>query len=140
MRPALLALCLVASGCGSLVPYRLAPARLMPDLSPDPESSVALVTARTAGAGAVEGRVLDRDTGAALAGVRLLATGADGATAEAQTDAEGAFRIARLSGVALLRADHACHAPLDARPGVGADTTATVLVLMMPADCGAPVR
>jgi hypothetical protein len=135
MRLALAALCLVAAGCGSLVPYRLAPSRLMPDVSPDPEGSSVVVTARAPGAGSVEGRVLDGDTGAALAGVRLTATGVDGGTAEAQTDAAGVFRIARLSGVAALTAAHACHAPLDARPGVGADTTATVLVLMVPDGC-----
>ncbi|HEX8384945.1 MAG TPA: carboxypeptidase-like regulatory domain-containing protein [Rubricoccaceae bacterium] len=135
MRPVLLALCLVAAGCGSLVPYRYAPSRLMPDVSPRPEGSSAVVTARVPGVGAVEGRVLDRDTGAALAGVRVASTGPDGTTTEARTDVDGAFRIARVSGVAALRADHACHAPLDARPGVGSDTTATVLVLMAPVTC-----
>lgn len=129
-----LALVLLASGCGVLTPSLVAVPRLAPDLTPARDGSSAVVTAREAGRG-VRGQVVDLQTGVALAGVRMTATGADGTAAEATTDAAGAFSLGRLSGIATLRAVEACHAPLDARPGVGADTTATVLVLMMPAGC-----
>lgn len=128
------------AGCGALTPSLVPVPRLAPDLTPPRDGSSAVVTSRTAGRGDVRGQVVDLRTGVALAGVRVTATGADGTAAEATTDAAGAFRLGRLSGVAALRADEACHAPLDARPGVGADTTATILVLLMPTDCGAGER
>ena len=112
----------LCAGCGSV----LAPSLIgIPGLSsggaPAADASVLVVTAQTPGRG-LEGRVVDRDTGAPLAGVRL-----DGG---ATTDADGAFRLP--AGTAALRAEAACYAPLDATIGTA---QASLLVLMAPADC-----
>ena len=132
---ACLTLALLA-GCGALTPSLFAPSSLAPDVVPAAEGSVAVVTARAPGRG-LTGRVVDRDSGTALAGVSLTATGADGREQVARTDAAGGFEI-DIDGAAALRADAGCYASLDARPSVGADSTATVLVLMEPAGCEAP--
>ena len=128
----------VLAGCGALTPSLFAPTRLAPDVVPASEGSVALVTARAPGRG-LTGRVVDRDSGAPLGGVTVTATGADGRDADARTDAAGGFDL-DLDGAQVLRADAGCYASLDARPGVGADSSAAVLVLMSPANCEAPAR
>lgn len=133
---ALVLLSLAVSGCGALTPSLLAPSALAPSVVPAGEASTAVVTARMPGHG-ISGRVVDRATGEALGGVRVSARDAAGAEAEATTDADGAFRLAGVSGDAALRAEAPCHLPLDARPGAGDDSSATVLVLMNPTDCAA---
>ncbi len=117
-----LASLMLCGGCGSV----LAPSLVgIPGLSsnevPNTAASVVVVTAWTPGRG-LEGRVVDRDTGAPLAGIQFDS----GAT----TDADGAFRLP--SGTTALRAEAACYAPLDAALGAG---EASLLVLMAPADC-----
>lgn len=125
------------AGCGALTPSLFAPTRLAPDLVPSAEASVAVVTARAPGRG-LAGRVVDRDSGRALGGVTVTATGADGRDADARTDAAGSFDLPGLDGATALRADAGCYASLDARTAVGADSSATVLVLMTPVGCEAP--
>lgn len=117
---------LFCAGCGSvLAPSLIGIPGLSSDAAPGEAASVAVVTASAAPgrtASALDGRVVDRDTGAPLAGIRL----GSGET----TDADGAFRLP--AGSTSLRAEAACYAPLDA--AVGADAVA-VLVLMAPAGC-----
>lgn len=69
MRTLLLAGALLGAGCGTLVPYSVAPDLLAPDLVPEQPASVVVVTDRSPsdGGAAVAGRVVDRDTGAPLA-------------------------------------------------------------------------
>lgn len=128
------ALTLLASGCGLLAPSLYAPSVLAPDVVPLGDASVAVVTDRAHGVG-TEGRVVDVETGAEIAGVRLSARGAQGDEASASTDARGAFRFGSLAGLASLQASADCYLPLDARPAVDADSSAALLVLMAPADC-----
>ena len=144
MRPVLrvswlLAVAAVSAGCGVPAPSLLAPARLAPDVVPPPGASAAVVTARAPGRG-VSGQVLDGATGAPLAGVRVLATAADGATAMADSDASGAFRLPGTSGLSALAAvgptaGSGCYTDLDTPATVGADSSVTVLVLLAPAPC-----
>ncbi len=120
--PALAAALLLCAGCGSvLAPSLVGIPGLSSDAPPGEAASVVVVTARTPGRG-LEGRVVDRDTGAPLAGVQLDS----GAT----TGADGAFRLP--AGTATLRAEAACYAPLDTPLDAG---EASLLVLMAPADC-----
>ena len=122
---------LLVSGCGALAPSLYAPSVLAPDVVPADAASAAVVTGRSPGRG-VEGRVVDRDTGAEIAGAVLSARGARGADAETVSDARGAFRL-DVAGLASLRADAAGYVRLDARPAVSADSSATLLLLMAPA-------
>ncbi|HEX9951646.1 MAG TPA: hypothetical protein VGB53_07750 [Rubricoccaceae bacterium] len=144
-RLAPLALLVLAAGCGPLRPV-LTPSLasvsgLAPDLVPEQGASVAVVTARGPGRG-IDGRVFDRDTGAALADVMLDVTDATGIRTAVQTDVLGAFRVATASGISGVESGvpigarlDLCHGWLDARPEVGPDSSATVLVLLAPAAC-----
>lgn len=113
---------LLCAGCGSaLSPSLIGIPGLSSDGPPAAAASVLVMTARTPGRG-LEGHVVNRDTGAPIAGVRLDSGGT--------TDADGAFRLP--AGTSALRAEVACYAPLDAQ--IEAEQ-ASLLVLMAPADC-----
>ncbi len=124
-----------ASGCGPLLtPSLISVPRLAPDLVLAQSASTVSVTATMPGRG-LSGRVLDRDTGAALAGIALDVTDADGAVASVETDANGAFRLPGASGLAAVAATDACHAVLDARPAVEPGRSSALVVLLAPVAC-----
>lgn len=137
-RLALAGLVVLAAGCGplrpALTPTLISVPSLAPDVVPEPDASTVSVTATMPGRG-VSGRVLDRDTGAALAGVALDVTDADGTVAQVQTDGDGAFRVSGASGLSAVAAAGACHAALDARPAVAAGQSAALVVLLAPVAC-----
>ena len=137
-RLALVALVALASGCGplrsALAPTLISVPRLSPDLVPEQDASTASVTATGPGRG-VSGRVLDRDTGAALAGVTLDVTDAGGTVVSVQTDRDGAFRVAGASGLSAVATSGVCHTALDARPEVEAGRSAALVVLLAPVAC-----
>ena len=137
MRLLIAVLAAASAGCGA--PSLFAPSRLAPDAVPPRDASAAVVTARAPGRG-LSGRVLDAATGAPLAGVRILATAAGGTTEREDRDATGAFRLPGTSGLAARAAGEpsvgsGCYAALDTQAAVGADSSATVLVLLAPAPC-----
>ncbi len=137
-RLALAALVVLAAGCGPLrpvlTPTLISVPRLAPSVVPAQDASTASVTATMPGRG-VSGRVLDRDTGAALAGVALDVTDADGMVAQVQTDRDGAFRVSGASGLASISSAGACHVALDARPTVEAGRSTALVVLLAPVAC-----
>lgn len=137
-RRALASLIVLAAGCGplrpALTPSLISVPGLTPDLVPAPDASTVSVTATAPGRG-VSGRVLDRVTGSALAGLTLDVTDADGSVATVQTDRDGAFRVAGASGLSAVAASATCHATLDARPDVAAGQSAVLIVLLAPVTC-----
>ena len=129
MRLLLPALLVVLGGCGTVVPYSLAPGWLAPDLVPDDGASAVVVTSEAALAGrsAVEGRVLDEVTGEPVAGAAVT-----GGAAEAVSGADGRFTLSVDAGGVALRAGRDGYAPAEARVEVAAGVRQTVLVLLAP--------
>jgi hypothetical protein len=92
------ALAVLLAGCGTVVPYGLAPGWLAPDLVPDATVSSVVVVDAAPGAAALVGRVLDGRTGAPLAGATVQAD-----DAEAVTGADGRFVVAVSEGAVRVR-------------------------------------
>lgn len=126
MRSALLALALLGAGCGTVVPYSLAPDLLAPDLVPEQPASVVVVTDRTevGSRASVTGRIVDRDTGAPLAASVTVAGTALTATAA------GLFATPTEGGDTRVRVALAGYAPAEAVVAVGVGERAEVLVLL----------
>ena len=126
MRLTLAALVFFAAGCGTLVPYSLAPDVLAPELVPEQPASVLVVTDRTASDGgtALTGRVVDRTTSAPLAARLVL-----GETALTATDA-GVFATPMAAGETVVRVMLDGYAPVEAVVPVVEGERTTVLVLL----------
>ena len=135
--PALLALAL--SGCGTLVPYSLAPGWLAPDVAPDRAASAVVVTheeaAPLAGRTVLDGRVVDEATGRPVAGVAVASS-----TAEAVTDADGRFALDVAAGGVAIRATRDGYAPAEAALQAAPDVRSSVLVLLSPRATDEPGR
>ena len=131
MRRLLPALVLVLGGCGTLVPYSLAPSWLAPEIAPPVEASAVVVTredaAALSGRTVVDGRVLDEATGQPVAGVAVA-----GGAAEAVSGADGRFALDVDAGGVALRAARDGYVPAEAALRVAPDTRASVLVLLTP--------
>lgn len=127
MRPLLLALALLASGCGTVLPYSLAPDWLVPDVA-DASGSAVVVTdwAASPGVAVLAGRVVDGATGAPVAGAVVAL--ADGARAVA--DADGAFSLPLPDGAPVVSASAEGYVTAAARVEVAPRTRATALVLL----------
>ena len=123
VRRLLPALALLVAGCGSLVPYSLAPGWLAPDVVPDETASSVVVTGQAPGAAAVEGRVIDGRTGAPLAGAAVAA-----GAAEAVTDAAGRFAVSASEGTVRVVVSAPDYVP--AESALALDGRTTVLVLL----------
>lgn len=125
MRFALTALLFLAAGCGTVVPYSLAPDILAPELVPEQAASVLVVTDReTARRSALTGRVLDRETNAPLAA--RVAVGERELTA---TEA-GMFTTPLSGGDVVVRVTLDGYAPAEATVPLADGEQATVLVLL----------
>ena len=125
------ALALVLGGCGTLVPYSLAPSWLAPEVAPDQPAS-AVVEARDeavalGGRTVLDGRVLDEATGRPVAGVAVA-----GGAAEAVSDADGRFSLDLNAGGVALRAVRDGYLPATATLRAAPDTRASVFVLLAP--------
>lgn len=136
MRLPLLALVILASGCGTVFPYSLAPEWLAPDLVPEQPVSVLVVTDRSdaPGAAVLAGRVLDRRTGEPIGRAVVSASEA----AEAVADAGGEFAVALSEGIARVHVEAAGYLPAAAEVEIALGARTTVLVLLA-ADPAAPV-
>ena len=120
-------LCLVAAGCGSLVPHSLAPDWLAPDVVPEPDRSSIVVLDHQAGAaGVVRGRVLDVGTGRPIAGAVVRVVG-DGEDTRASTPG-GFFSVPGASGDLRLHVEAGGYVPAEGSVPAGA----SVLVLLHP--------
>lgn len=137
MRLALLALVVLTFGCGTVVPYSLAPGWLAPDLVPEQPASVLVVTDRSGspGGAVLAGRVVDRRTGEPI---DRAVVSVNGDAAGAVADARGAFAAALTEGPVRVRVEATGYLPAvaDVEDAPGARTT--VLVLLA-ADPAAPV-
>ena len=135
MRRLLPALAVVLAGCGTVVPYSLAPDWLAPEVAPPAEASAVVVgegrAAALGGRAVLDGRVLDEATGAPVAGVAVVA-----GAAEAVSDAEGRFALDLAAGGAALRADRDGYLPARADVRAEPDTRASVFVLLTPRAAG----
>lgn len=128
------ALAVLLPGCGLLAPSLYGPSVVAPNVVPDADGSTVVVTMQQTSRSGVEGRVIDRDSGAGIASVQVVARSAGQDEVTATTDARGAFRFDGLAGDTSFRAQKECYAPLDAQHDVAAP--ASLLVMMAPADCG----
>ena len=122
---------LVLGGCGTLVPYSLAPSWLAPEVAPDQSASAVVVAGDEAvalsGRTVLDGRVLDEATGRPVAGVAVA-----GGDAEAVTDADGRFSLDLGAGGVALRASRDGYQPATATLQAVPDTRASVFVLLTP--------
>ena len=123
MRLLLPALALLVAGCGSVVPYSLAPGWLAPDVVPNETASSVVVTGRAPGAATLQGRVVDGRTGAPLAGA-VVEAGA----AEAVTDAAGRFAVSASEGE--VRVVVSAPEYVSARGALAVEGRTTVLALL----------
>lgn len=128
MRHLLPALLLVA-GCGSVVPYSLAPDWVAPDVVPAEGASAVVVTeaSATPGRTVLDGRVLDEVTGRPVAGAMV-----EGGAAEAVTDADGRFSLDLAPGGVALAAARDGYAPVRGALRLAPDRRTGVLVLLSP--------
>lgn len=131
MRRLLPALLVVLGGCGTVVPYSLAPDWLAPDVVPNEGASSIVVTheeaAALSGRTSLDGRVLDETTGEPIAGA-TVASGAD----EAVSDADGRFALDVGAGGVALRAGREGYVPAEAALRLPSDVRSRVLVLLTP--------
>ena len=124
------ALLVVLGGCGTVVPYSLAPEWLAPDVAPDRGASAVVVTgeaAASAGRTAIDGRVLDGATGLPVAGAAVA-----GGAAEAVSGADGRFSLDVDAGGGALRADRDGYVAAEGAVEVAPGTRRSVLVLLAP--------
>lgn len=130
MRPVLTALALLAAGCGTVVPYSVAPDVLAPDLVPEQAASVTVVTDRSPSEGraAVAGRVVDRDTGVPLAA--RIVVGA----AEMTADRSGDFAVPVDAGETVVRVTLDGYAPAETTLSVAPGERTTLLAVLGRAD------
>ncbi|MEM1115500.1 MAG: carboxypeptidase regulatory-like domain-containing protein [Bacteroidota bacterium] len=126
MRTSLLALCLLTTGCGTIVPYSLAPGPVAPNVVPDQAASVLVVTdrAQIGARASVTGRVVDRETSAPVSARVTL-----GETALAATEA-GAFATPLDAGEVTVRVTADGYAPVEAVVSLAERERATLLVLL----------
>ena len=145
MRALALLLGLGLAGCGSLVPYALAPGWLAPDVVPEADgSSIVVVGQQPAdpalSPGAVRGRVLDLRTGRPVVGARVTVSGfATPGPVARQTGDEGAFAfVGAPEGEVGLQAEAPGYVPaadaLPVDPGAEVD----VLVMLRRVGAAAP--
>ena len=118
---------LVLAGCGTLVPYRLAPGWLAPDVVPESPASAVTETGRSEGPGAVYGRVLDLQTGAPVAAAVRVGD------REAASDADGQFDVPA-DGDAAVRVEAPGYRPAQATLAVGDEAVAVLVLLAREAD------
>ena len=120
---------LLVAGCGTVVPYSLAPDWVAPEIVSGADTSAVVVTGETAAPGrtVVDGRVLDEATGQPVAGVTVA-----GGAAEAVTDADGRFSLAVAPGGVTLAVTPDGYRPARADLRLAPDTRVGVLVLLSP--------
>ncbi len=131
MRTLALLLILALAGCGSLVPYSLAPDWLAPDVVPQTTASSIVVLDRQPDdvAGIVRGRVVDLATGRPIAGAVVSAAGTT--TDDVTTNADGAFALAGPPDAeARLRVEAPGYVPADGTVTLAG--TSSVLVMLHP--------
>lgn len=131
MRTLVLLAALGLAGCGSLVPYSLAPDWLAPDVVPEREASAIVLLDRQPDdvAGVLRGRVVDVATGRPVPGAIVSAEGTT--TGDVTTGADGAFALAgNPDGEALLSVEAPGYVP--ATGTVVLNGAASLLVMLSP--------
>ena len=128
MRALLVLALLAAAGCGTVLPYGLAPNVLAPDLVPGGATSRVLVADSSAveagGRALVTGLVLNPSTGRAVPFAQF--------DARTRADAEGRFSRVVAPGTVTIALDDPDFVPVRADVSVGPDARLSLVVLLVP--------
>lgn len=122
---------LTAAGCGTLVPYSLAPSWLAPDVTPprDAPAIVLLDQREIAGPSVLRGRVVDLTTGRPVVGAVVTVNGFSSREEPGTPDDTFAL-VGDAEGEVRLHAEAPGYAPTDGTVPVALGTESSVLVLM----------
>ncbi len=134
MRPLVLLVALCLAGCGTLLPYSLAPDWLAPDVVPERAASAVVLVEKRADVSpsVLRGRVVDLATGQPIAGASVSVTGL-GPEAPLLARADGSFAVAG-DGAARLRVEAPGYAPADGAVAASGSTTVLVMLNPLPAE------